>query len=44
MVRDKNTDQFRGFCYIELRDQENYRRALAYDRTVRDILSYGPYS
>lgn len=34
MVRDQNTDKFKGYAYAELRDEASYQKALCYDKTV----------
>lgn len=31
MIRDKETDKFKGFCYVELSDAEAFKQALAYN-------------
>lgn len=36
MIRNTETDEFRGFAYVELKDEESYTRALSYDGTVRN--------
>ncbi|VDN10593.1 unnamed protein product [Dibothriocephalus latus] len=35
MVRNPETDEFRGFAYVELKDQDSYNTALACDGVVR---------
>nr|CDS30218.1 Eukaryotic translation initiation factor 4H [Hymenolepis microstoma] len=34
MVRDQNTDEFKGYAYAELRDETSYQKALSYDKTI----------
>lgn len=34
MVRDNNTDEFKGYAYVEFRDEDSYNKALSYNRTV----------
>ncbi|KAM3183155.1 hypothetical protein ACTXT7_010910 [Hymenolepis weldensis] len=34
MVRDQNTDKFKGYAYAELRDEASYQKALCYDKTI----------
>lgn len=34
MIRDKETDVFRGFCYVEFRTEEALRAALEYNGAV----------
>uniref|UniRef100_A0A5K3F2Z9 RRM domain-containing protein n=1 Tax=Mesocestoides corti TaxID=53468 RepID=A0A5K3F2Z9_MESCO len=34
MIRNPETDEFRGFAYVELKDEESYERALSFDGTL----------
>eukprot|EP00108_Taenia_solium_P009328 TsM_000877700 transcript=TsM_000877700 gene=TsM_000877700 len=34
MMRDNNTDEFKGYAYVELRDEDSYNKALSYNRTL----------
>ncbi len=34
MIRDPQTDEFRRFAYVELKDEASYRRALTFDGTI----------
>jgi hypothetical protein len=34
MVRDKETDGFRGFCFVEFDDEASMRGGLEYDNAV----------
>uniref|UniRef100_A0A0V0J5J3 RRM domain-containing protein n=2 Tax=Schistocephalus solidus TaxID=70667 RepID=A0A0V0J5J3_SCHSO len=36
MVRNPETDEFRGFAYVELKDQDSYNTALAFDQAIVD--------
>ncbi|VDK36816.1 unnamed protein product [Taenia asiatica] len=36
MMRDKNTDEFKGYAYVELRDEDSYNKALSYNGTLVD--------
>ncbi|EUB59604.1 Eukaryotic translation initiation factor 4H [Echinococcus granulosus] len=34
MVHDSNTDKFKGYAYVELRDEDSYNKARSYDKTI----------
>ncbi|VDM15942.1 unnamed protein product [Hydatigera taeniaeformis] len=34
LMRDSNTDEFKGYAYVELRDENSYNKALLCDKTI----------
>lgn len=38
MIRDRETDKFKGFCYVEFNDAEAFRKALGFDNA--DFMGY----
>ena len=40
MVRDKETDQFKGYCFVEFNDEESVRKALELDGAVSSLVSF----
>lgn len=40
MIRDRETDTFKGFAYVEFGDKRSYMTALGYDGVVCFIFIY----
>lgn len=34
LVRDRDTDEFKGFCYVEFEDLESLERAISLDSSI----------
>lgn len=41
MVRDRDTDQFKGFCFVEFADQKSMDSALEFDNAVSIFIVKG---
>jgi RNA recognition motif-containing protein len=39
MVRDRESDQFKGYCFVEFADEKSLKEALEFDGAVSVLLT-----